>query len=74
MTLMPVAEALNRVLAGVEPLPAEPTPLTDAHARVLATDVAALRTQPPANVSAMDGYAVRIRRRRQSSGQAQARR
>jgi molybdopterin molybdotransferase len=59
VTLMPVAEALNRVLAGVEPLPAEPTPLTDAHARVLATDVAALRTQPPANVSAMDGYAVR---------------
>ena len=33
---MPVAEALARVLAGAEPLPAEPTPLADAHGRVLA--------------------------------------
>ncbi len=59
MALMPVAEALERVLAEAEPLPAEPTPLTHAHGRVLAADVAALRTQPPADVSAMDGYAVR---------------
>jgi molybdopterin molybdotransferase len=57
--LMPVAEALDRVLAGAEPLPAESAPLADAHGRVLAADVAALRTQPPADVSAMDGYAVR---------------
>src|SRR5499426_2676582 len=56
---MPVAEALSRVLADAEPLAAEPTPLTEAHGRVLAGDVAALRTQPPADVSAMDGYAVR---------------
>src|SRR5262245_57400767 len=56
---MPVAEALARVLAGAEPLPAEPTPRADAHGRVLTADVAALRTQPPADVSAMDGYAVR---------------
>jgi molybdopterin molybdotransferase len=33
--------------------------LTEAHGRVLAADLKALRTQPPANVSAMDGYAVR---------------
>jgi molybdopterin molybdotransferase len=59
MALMPVAEALAKVLAGVEPLPAERAPLADAHGRVLAADVAALRTQPPADVSAMDGYAVR---------------
>jgi molybdopterin molybdotransferase len=59
VALMLVAEALARVLAGAEPLAAEPTPLTEAHGRVLAADVAALRTQPPANVSAMDGYAVR---------------
>ena len=59
MALMPVAEALARVLAGAEPLPAELAPLTEAHGRVLAADVAALRTQPPADVSAMDGYAVR---------------
>src|SRR3989442_15180115 len=56
---MPVAEALSRVLADAEPLAGEPTPLTEAHGRVLAADVAALRTQPPADVSAMDGYAVR---------------
>src|SRR5216683_4969695 len=56
---MPVAEALSRVLADAEPLAAEPTPLTEAHGRVLAADVAALRTQPPADVSAMDGYAAR---------------
>ncbi|HEY6994425.1 MAG TPA: gephyrin-like molybdotransferase Glp [Xanthobacteraceae bacterium] len=59
MALMPVAEALARVLAGAGPLPAEPAPLTEAHGRVLAADIAALRTQPPADVSAMDGYAVR---------------
>ena len=59
MALMPVAEALARVLAEAEPLPAEPTPLADACGRVLAADVTALRTQPPADVSAMDGYAVR---------------
>jgi molybdopterin molybdotransferase len=57
--LMPVAEALSRVLADAEPLPAQSVPLTDAHGRVLTTDIAALRTHPPADVSAMDGYAVR---------------
>jgi molybdopterin molybdotransferase len=59
VALMPVAEALSRVLASAEPLPGEATPLADAHGRVLASDLAALRTQPPAAVSAMDGYAVR---------------
>src|SRR5438067_11332228 len=56
---MPVAEALSRVLSGAEPLAAEWIPLDDAHGRVLTADVAALRTQPPADLSAMDGYAVR---------------
>jgi len=59
VALMPVAEALARVLAEAGPLPAEATPLAEAFDRVLAADVAALRTQPPADVSAMDGYAVR---------------
>jgi molybdopterin molybdotransferase len=59
VALMPVAEALARVLAEAEPLPTEPAPLTEACGRVLAADVTALRTQPPADVSAMDGYAVR---------------
>src|SRR6516164_4887134 len=57
---MPVAEALGRVLAGAQPLPAQAMPLAEAHGRVLAEDLAALRTQPPADVSAMDGYAVRV--------------
>ncbi len=56
---MSVADALARVLAGVEPLSGESAPLQDAHGRVLAGDLAALRTQPPADMSAMDGYAVR---------------
>jgi molybdopterin molybdotransferase len=59
VALVPVAEALARVLADARPLAAEAAPLAQAHGRVLAADVAALRTQPPADVSAMDGYAVR---------------
>jgi molybdopterin molybdotransferase len=58
-SLLLVADALARVLDGVEPLPGVDTPLTDAEGRVLAADVAALRTQPPADMSAMDGYAAR---------------
>lgn len=57
--LMPVAEALRRVLADATPLPAEDVTLNDAHGRVLAADLAARRTQPPDALSAMDGYAVR---------------
>jgi molybdopterin molybdotransferase len=59
MALLPVADALARVLEGVAPLPAERIPLAEAEGRVLAEDLAALRTQPPDDVSAMDGYAVR---------------
>jgi molybdopterin molybdotransferase len=59
MALMSVADALARVLKDVEPLPAEQAELADAHDRVLAADVAALRTQPPEDLSAMDGYAAR---------------
>ena len=59
MTLMPVADALSAVLANAEALPEEMVALDFAHRRVLARDVAALRTQPPQAMSAMDGYAVR---------------
>ncbi|MGN6570841.1 MAG: molybdopterin molybdotransferase MoeA [Pseudolabrys sp.] len=59
MPLMPVADALRQVLAGAEPLATEAVALDDAFGRVLATDLAAKRTQPPNDVSAMDGYAVR---------------
>jgi molybdopterin molybdotransferase len=57
--LLPVAEALSRILADAAPLPPEETALDDALGRVLTQDLKALRTQPPADVSAMDGYAVR---------------
>jgi len=59
VALMPVADALAAVLAGAEALPEEMVALDAAHHRVLARDVAALRTQPPEAMSAMDGYAVR---------------
>jgi molybdopterin molybdotransferase len=59
MSLLPVAEATARLLAGVEPLAAEAVPLAEASRRVLAEDLKALRTQPPFAASAMDGYAVR---------------
>ncbi len=59
MALMSVGDALARVLEGVAPLPGEPAALVDAADRVLAADVAALRTQPPEDLSAMDGYAAR---------------
>jgi molybdopterin molybdotransferase len=58
VALMPVAEALALVLRDAAPLPVEAADLVDAHGRVLAEDLKALRTQPPADVSAMDGYAV----------------
>jgi molybdopterin molybdotransferase len=59
VALMPVADALTAVLAGATPLPEQMVALDAAHRRVLARDLAALRTQPPQAMSAMDGYAVR---------------
>jgi molybdopterin molybdotransferase len=57
--LLPVADALTRILADAAPLPAEDAKLDDALGRVLTANLKAQRTQPPDNVSAMDGYAVR---------------
>ncbi|MER9271979.1 gephyrin-like molybdotransferase Glp [Mesorhizobium sp. M0643] len=59
MALVPVAEALERLLDGAAALPGERVALLDAADRVLVEPVVALRTQPPFNASAMDGYAVR---------------
>ena len=59
MALMAVADALQSVLADARALPVETVALNEALGRVLAQDLTALRTQPPAAVSAMDGYAVR---------------
>lgn len=57
--LLPVDEALRRLLDGAGPLPGETVPLAEAGGRILADDIAAMRTQPPFDASAMDGYAVR---------------
>ena len=59
MALMPVVDALAAVLDGASALTEEMVALDAAYHRVLAQDVAALRTQPPLPMSAMDGYAVR---------------
>ena len=57
--MISVAEARERILAALEPMPAEQVGLGSALGRVLAEDASARRTQPPLAVSAMDGYAVR---------------
>jgi molybdopterin molybdotransferase len=59
MALMPVADAYAAVLKDTAALPEETVALTEAYHRTLARDIAALRTQPPEAMSAMDGYAVR---------------
>jgi molybdopterin molybdotransferase len=57
--MLSVAEARARIVAAFHPLGSEQVGLLSALGRVLAADVAARVTQPPAAVSAMDGYAVR---------------
>lgn len=57
--LLRLEEARDRILAGAEPLEAEPVALADALGRVLAEPVLAKLTLPPWDNSAMDGFAVR---------------
>ena len=59
MALLPVEEAVLRVLAGATVTEPESVGLTSARGRILAKDIIAQRTQPPFDGSAMDGYAVR---------------
>jgi molybdopterin molybdotransferase len=54
-----VEEARRLVLDAVAPLPPETITVPDALGRVLAVPVTAGRTLPPADCSAMDGYALR---------------
>ncbi len=60
MALLPVADALERLLAGAMPLSPEPVDLLSASGRTLAEPLAAKLTAPPFDASAMDGYAVRL--------------
>ncbi|HVY14570.1 MAG TPA: gephyrin-like molybdotransferase Glp [Rhodopila sp.] len=57
--MISVDEARERILQVLHPLPAEIVALADAWQRVAAAPVIARLTQPPADVSAMDGYALR---------------
>ena len=57
--LLSVEDALHRILDHAQKSLTEIVPIDLAHGRVLAEDLAALRTQPPFSASAMDGYAVR---------------
>ncbi|PVB62718.1 gephyrin-like molybdotransferase Glp [Labrenzia sp. 011] len=59
MSLMPVAEALEKLLAGVSSLETETVSLEQANNRFLAEALISTRTQPPFAASAMDGYAIR---------------
>lgn len=55
-----IEEARERIVASAAPLERiEQVSLFEATSRVLAAPLKALRTQPPFNASAMDGYAVR---------------
>ncbi|MCZ8183411.1 MAG: molybdopterin molybdotransferase MoeA [Beijerinckiaceae bacterium] len=59
--LLPVEDALALLVAAgaAHPRRQEMVPVQQASGRVLAADLTALRTQPPAAMSAMDGFALR---------------
>ena len=58
--MISVEEALGRIAAGFTPLTGQPVRLEHAAGRVLASDAIAQVTQPPSDLSAMDGYAIRF--------------
>jgi molybdopterin molybdotransferase len=57
--MLSVEDARVRILSGLAPVPVEWVALAQAWGRVLAHDIAARVPVPPADVSQMDGYAVR---------------
>ncbi len=56
--LISVEDALERILASIQPVGVETVPLTASHGRVLAAAITAAVNVPPFANSAMDGYAV----------------
>lgn len=58
--LLPIDEAQARLLALAPAIPAERLPLAAAAGRYLRDTAIARRTQPVADLSAMDGYAIRF--------------
>ncbi len=57
--MISVEEARTRILASLRTMPSEIVALANAWNRVTAEPVTARLTQPPSDVSAMDGYALR---------------
>lgn len=57
--LLPVTEALQRILSTICITQKEEVALTASLGRVTAESIYSRRTQPPQSVSAMDGYAIR---------------
>ena len=57
--MLSIDEARGRILARLAPLPAEIVALGESWGRVCARPLAARLHNPPADISAMDGYAVR---------------
>ncbi|WP_299327451.1 gephyrin-like molybdotransferase Glp [Parasphingopyxis sp.] len=58
--LLPLEDAQARLLALGSPVESVVLPVAEAAGRWLAEDVASQRTQPAADLSAMDGYAIRF--------------
>ena len=57
--LIPVKDAITRIAAAMRLMPNEDIALSEASGRILAHDAIAALTNPPADQSAMDGYAAR---------------
>ena len=57
--MIPLDEALRRIVSAFSPLDAEAVPLAEALGRTLAAPIRAHRDQPPFDNSAMDGWAIR---------------
>jgi len=57
--MLSVEEAIARVAAALKPRACESVPIHQAAGRVLGEDAVAKLDQPPASMSAMDGYALR---------------
>jgi molybdopterin molybdotransferase len=59
VSMLTVEEALEKILARIQPLGTEKVSLLDALGRVIAEDIDTPRDIPPLDNSGMDGYAVR---------------
>ena len=58
MSLLPVVEALQKIISSAPTMPVEEVEIGNAAGRILAEPLVAKLTQPPFDASSMDGYAV----------------